>query len=473
MTTLLALFSRHCYDIIPSDIDDKRMLVKWAAAIVIISSILTVFLGFKALAIIAALIVIIAAFKYEVFLLIFLFFTEEPARILLQNYSTFYLYGITLFIILLWLARKFILPNANIQYSVHLLVFSFFFLIVASLSVLNGPMSKLEMAGFIKLIIFFILLNIIYDIYKPRYTIYIFLAVLIPIFVMSMFLFAKYLQAPNLIAIMMQYRNKGMKFYWTINFNAFAAVIVMVLPFCWAVFLWIKRKWIKYFSGVIALLLTLALLLTAARAALMGFALIIIILLIWAKKTKLLLIPPIVALVIIFLYPGIFKLIAVALRFEAGTTGRSVIWVDMLKIISNNFWFGTGLDSFGAQYLKYFSINQLPDKVIPHDAHNQILDWIVRLGIMGLPLAISVYYLSIKNGIMAAKKAINLEDKAIIIGIFGGLIAICARSTFESGAFLLSEVYLFPAIIYWTFLAMLMKLNTYDKLPEKGLFSIK
>jgi hypothetical protein len=89
---------------------------------------------------------------------------------------------------------------------------------------------------------------------------------------------------------------------------------------------------------------------------------------------------------------------------------------------------------------------------------------------MGLPLILILYYFSIKSGMNVLGKVKNREDKGIIYGIFGGIIAICGRSLFESGAMLLAGVYLFPAIIYWTMLIMLMKLDALDKLPEKGLF---
>jgi len=157
--------------------------------------------------------------------------------------------------------------------------------------------------------------------------------------------------------------------------------------------------------------------------------------------------------------PEYFDFLFLAFRFEGGTTGRDVIWIDTLELLKSNFWFGIGIDNYQETYAANFSLLSWTGRYVPDGAHNQILDWVIRLGIMGLPLVMFVYYISVKNGIMALLKFRSYEDRIVIYGLFGAIIAICTRSIFESGTFLLSGVYLFPSLIYWTWLIMLIKIN--------------
>jgi|WetSurMetagenome_2_1015567.scaffolds.fasta_scaffold48888_2 O-antigen ligase len=445
------------------DLKNTKLFIGIFMALGILSSVSILILGIKSLYILGGILILFAVIKFEIFPLLLLFLAEGPVTILFRSKASLIIYSIVFLIITKWALIKLMKENPTIQYSKTLLVFSLCFLAVSLLSVINGPMTSVEIVGFGKLVIFFILANIIYDIYEPKNTLTILVSVLIPIFIMSMFIIVRYLQASSLIDLVMLFRSKGNTFYWPINFNAFAAKIVLILPFCWAMSLFSESINQKIFYNILAVLISIALVLSAARAALFGFLVAIIVLMVLAKKTKYLISITFFLLLVLIIFPQIITIVSIAMRVELGTTGRTVIWADMLKLIQKNFLFGIGIDSFQEVYFLNFPLVHWMERIVPHDAHNQILDWTVRLGILGFPLAISVYYLSIKNGILAMKKYTGRNVRAVIIGIFGGIIAILARSLFESGALLLSNVFLFPAITYWLLLIMLVKINTIDE----------
>ncbi len=102
-------------------------------------------------------------------------------------------------------------------------------------------------------------------------------------------------------------------------------------------------------------------------------------------------------------------------------------------------------------------------------AHNQILDYMVELGIMGLPVILFLYYFPMKKGFDSLKKLTSIDDKSVIYGLLGGLIAVYARSIFEGGGMLIRP-FLYPSILFWIILIVFLKIEETREMPAGSLF---
>lgn len=108
-------------------------------------------------------------------------------------------------------------------------------------------------------------------------------------------------------------------------------------------------------------------------------------------------------------------------------------------------------------------------------AHNLILAKTAELGIMGLIMVIVLYYIVIKSGIIAFRKLRHPNDRAVVLGIIGGLLALFGRSFFEASG-ILDEGGLYPTILFWILFVMVSKLgsiNTDDAFPDGIVFGGK
>jgi O-antigen ligase len=174
--------------------------------------------------------------------------------------------------------------------------------------------------------------------------------------------------------------------------------------------------------------------------------------------------------IILLSLPSIRNLISLGLRLERGTTSRDVIWKNSLDLIQNNFWLGIGFGNFPYKYDPYYknSWERGFSKQTPN-AHNLLIDMFVRLGITGLILGVALYYLPLRAGIKAYKKMITPEDRGMLFGILGSLIALYGWSVFEAGG-ILGDGRLYSDIIFWIMYVMLLKVNKLYKNDASGIF---
>ena len=70
---------------------------------------------------------------------------------------------------------------------------------------------------------------------------------------------------------------------------------------------------------------------------------------------------------------------------------------------------------------------------------------------------LSLYFLPLRAGIRALKNTGSTDNRIIVYGIIGGIIALYGRSIFEASA-ILGEGGLYPEILFWTLFVMLLKI---------------
>ena len=109
------------------------------------------------------------------------------------------------------------------------------------------------------------------------------------------------------------------------------------------------------------------------------------------------------------------------------STNRTHIWNVTLSIIKNNLPFGAGLGAFGVAYTPYDSLSGA-SRV--EQAHNDYLQVLADVGIVGLLLGAFFIYELFKTGVRNAKTS-NKFRRGVAIGALAGCFAILVHSLFD------------------------------------------
>ena len=112
---------------------------------------------------------------------------------------------------------------------------------------------------------------------------------------------------------------------------------------------------------------------------------------------------------------------------------RVYLWKETLPLVSEFFWFGTGLGGFESTFLKYQGI---ASALRMEMAHNDYLQYLAELGAVGFSLltaALTGILIPIVRGIL------RLEDddrRLLLIGCAGGFVAIALHSLVDSNLYI-------------------------------------
>jgi O-antigen ligase len=430
----------------------------------ILGCVTSIAFGIECFVIPVLILVTYFSFKYGMFLFCIFLITTPLAGMIFPNYSIKYSFLLVLVFLFFWIARKMILPREKLKLSVPLVVFSIAFMFVVLISALNYGLSAKEIMSIVKLSIFFLLVYAIYDIYQPRHLFWIMLSASIPMVIISFMLLLSYVQAGGWVAWVGLYRAKGGSFPGNVNAMAF---IILILSLYWiALDIWCQRKAIRRFSGFMSVYLTFSLILTGARASFLGFILSALIFSYWAKKLKYLIVICLIGIVVLLSIPIFQTLFSVVFRFDTDISGRDEIWLNSIDMIKKDFWFGVGISNYQQSYRRYMDTIIWHYKLLSPSAHNQILDFMAELGIMGLPMILILYYLPIRKGMISLRKTRSIDDRGVIYGLLGALIAVYGRSIFEGGGMLIRP-FLYPSILFWIILIVFLKIEE-SRDPQAG-----
>ncbi len=450
------------------DIGDKKfsMVLLGFILTVIASSLLVVLLGPLALSIPATLILIYLLFGPQRSLPSFFFVLAPLATLAAGSNAGKINIKFAWVILLIWSARKLLMSDIGISVSPILIKFFLFFLMAAVVSLLNDGMHYYEGMIFIRLLIFISLIMVVYDCLELKYTVWLYFFATLPIILISAALLREYLQTSGLLAMLALYRAKGGGFIYHVNVLGY--IDVVLLSFWTAIAIWGRNAKMQIIGGFLSFLLVFALLLTGARASILGFVVTICLYAYWAGKIKYLVIFFILVAVIISI-PPMKDLIGIVFRADASTSGRDVIWLNSLDMIKRNPVFGIGINNYFSEYMRYVTSKSWHYEIIPPSAHNQILDYWVEMGILGLVVVFLLYYFPVKYGRRALKKARTNIDRSVLYGLLGGIAAFFFRSLWEGGAILLRGIP-YPAIFYWLALMIFLKYSLTEVKESVGVF---
>lgn len=453
-------------DVIPYEYRAASILAVSLLAI-ILGCVTSIAFGIGCFAIPVLILLTYFSFKYGIFMFCIFLVATPLASMFIPRYSTKFSFLLVLVFIFFWIMRKMIMPREGLKLSVPLVVISITFMAVICISALNHGLTAWEIISIIKLTTFFLLVYAIYDIYQPRHLFWIMFSATIPMVIIPFALMLNYIRVGGLVAWIGLYRAKGGAF--PANLNALALVILILSLYWIALAIWCQRKAIRRFSAFISIYMIFSLFLTGARASFFGFILSVIVFSYWAKKLRYLVVVCLIGIVIILSVPMFHTLFSVVFRFDADISGRDEIWLNSIDMIKKNFWFGVGIPNYQQSYRQYMDTATWHYGLLSPSAHNQILDYLAELGILGLPMILILYYLPARKGVISLKKVRSIDDKAVIYGLFGALIAVYGRSIFEGGGMLIRAI-LYPSILFWIIFIVFLKIEESRVLPTEGIF---
>jgi len=441
-----------------------------ASIIGILSAAAAAILGKISLIILPGILLVYGAFRYRMFILYIYLASFPVTSYFLGGIHRIINYSLVLLIIAFWIARKLMRAEEEVHLSKAITGFIIAFTLALLLCSLDKGLTGVEVLSLARFIIFFSLAIILYDMYEPRYTIPLIVSISIPFLISAYFTFSKFLQVSGLVDFLNLYRMKPAGIFS--NANGFGGRLLFAVPFWTALALWSSKKRLKIISAAMAAILTVALILTNSRSAIVGLGAMCLFYFILAKKLRYFIALVAVAGIIFLSSPTLKTVVSAGLRVERGTSTRDVIWKNSLDIIKNNFWFGIGVGNFTRAYSTY--LDTAFEKAFMGDvavhAHNEILNKTVEMGVLGLFLILAMYYYPGRQGIFLLKKPYSGNDRAIIYGLTGILVANYARSFFEANTFISSGGF-YPPILFWLTCIMIIKLNQrYEFGPDRSVF---
>jgi O-antigen ligase len=184
-----------------------------------------------------------------------------------------------------------------------------------------------------------------------------------------------------------------------------------------------------------AILITLALYLTYSRGAWLGIAAgFVFIALISGRRVRIgVMAMLVVAVIAVIPFLGTERAQSL---FQSGTgTGffRVSVWQSGIAMIRDHPIFGVGLDNFLYQYPNYIQPDAWREPNLSHP-HNIILDFWVRLGILGIVALAWMLFEFFKRGFSQLKE-IEGNNRALIIGLLASMVAALAHGMIDAAYF--------------------------------------
>jgi O-antigen ligase len=142
--------------------------------------------------------------------------------------------------------------------------------------------------------------------------------------------------------------------------------------------------------------------------------------------------------------------------FETGTgTGffRVSVWESGLAMLRDHPVFGVGLDNFLYEYAKYANPDAWREPNLSHP-HNIVLDFWLRMGMLGLGVMIWMVVQFYTKGIRALQFE---EDKALALGLMAGMTAALAHGMIDAAYF-----YVDIAFVWMMMLGIMGRLGIRD-----------
>jgi O-antigen ligase len=134
------------------------------------------------------------------------------------------------------------------------------------------------------------------------------------------------------------------------------------------------------------------------------------------------------------------------LNFSEGTTGfRLMLWRSTLSMLRDHPLFGIGLDNFLYQYRgRYIMPEAWFEPNLSHP-HNIILDYWVRLGIIGLAAGVwlQVAFWRLTWRLQARLKQSDVALRAVVVGLMGSMADFLAHGLVDNSYFVIDLAFVF------------------------------
>jgi O-antigen ligase len=432
-----------------------------AGAAAIVSTILVsvvgcLLLGNESVMALVAVLAIYLTLRYRNFLLYFLL-ASLPLVSRLIGGNIVFGYILILCQMIVWFLSGKAYRQSSASAPRDIFRFAVVFIFILTVSAFNNGISHDELLSIIRFSMNFIFLMAFYFFFDPKDILKIFIAMTIPLLLSSYFMISSFASSGSLLEFLALYRLKPAGIFT--NANTFAFGLISVTPFWLALAWWGSSLKARVFSGSLSLLLLMVLFLTNSRAAFVGILVVIALAVIYTGKLRLLMAGLIATVLLLYSVPQLRALVDIALRVERGASMRGEIWSNSADIIAENWVLGVGVGNFQEAYSPYYKTAYERDFFggTAH-AHNLVISKGVELGIAGILLVLLLYYLVLRTGFSTLRKITNPDERAVVLGILGCLIALFGRSLFE-GSGILDEGTLFPSLYFWMPFIALTRIN--------------
>lgn len=434
---------------------DRRAMAVACSSIIIISCVFTALAGWKAL--IGLGVPVLIWITYRSFLnLLWVFIAVHPFLIFVSA-SAYSLSGylVAFIIVSFWLAESFINNFKNLHISKELTWLMISFIFIALVSIMPGGLTRNEIFTFVRIIILFTFVFAFYDLFSPKDTVKIFIAISIPALINAIQIMRIFLSVNSVFDFLSLMRMKVGGLFLTANQAGY--MFMLAIPFWIAYVLWHPELRTKILSAATAFTILVALFLTSARASILGVFVSIFVFAVWKRKLRYCFGIILLVLIIIFSSSALRDLISIVARVDRGVTSRDLIWANTFEMIKENWVFGIGIGNFSERYEPYLVLawdKGFYDRVA--HAHNFILSKTVELGMLGFIWVLFFYFIPAKTGFDLLKYARSDRDKAIIYGILATILGLYAHSLFEASG-MLQEARFMPEVLFWIIIAALLK----------------
>lgn len=378
-----------------------------------------------------------------------------------EKQSTVIIWGMASIVIGVWAIKKIVIRKPISSMPRWMMLYIFFYSMWTILCNLNNLITIQSYLTPIRIIAFWLLIIVIYDIINIDNYKTILACMTVPIVGAVIYAIARTPISGNLIGILISLtiRNSG---YFQ-NVNVLGGILLLLIPIYLSLILLEKMTFpLRVVNFTVLLLFLIGLLITNSRASFIGFICAALVVLFIINKKYIIGFGLLSIPVIIFiLTPLGMTVINFITRADTGLSGRDVVWKSTFQIIQENPLWGIGTGNFPdvidsylptTGYVHYFThINH---------AHNYYLQKMADMGILGILFMIYLMYKLIKESFKNRLLCKNTTEKAIVIGSIGVLIGMTIRSAFEAIG-IISTGGVFPDIYFWLIVSYPLKLKMY------------
>ena len=237
--------------------------------------------------------------------------------------------------------------------------------------------------------------------------------------------------------------------------NNLALYLDRALPLVIALMLFVDGKWHRVAYALIAFVIALCLYLTYSRGAWLGITAGLAFIGLASDKRVRIAMIVLVVIGAIVVIPFLQTERAQSL-FQIGTgTGffRVSVWESASAMIRDHPIFGVGLDNFLYEYPKYINPDAWREPNLSHP-HNVVLDFWVRLGILGVLVLVWMIVEFYRAGFRAGTRPAPM--RALVIGLMASMTAALAHGLIDAAYF-----YVDLACVWMLTLGVMMKLDSW------------
>ena len=150
------------------------------------------------------------------------------------------------------------------------------------------------------------------------------------------------------------------------------------------------------------------------------------------------------------------------LASQASSSQRLYLWEAAVDMVRDHPWQGVGLDNFLYQYPRYMRPEAWPEPHISHP-HNLVLDFWLRLGVLGLVALVWLQISFWRAGARAYRRLAGRPSQVLVLATLAGMIDFLAHGLIDNSYFLIDL-----ATIFWVSFALIHCLARSPDEPLKG-----